>query len=161
MSSRNMLKIDETYTDSKVRWNLHDNKIYGLCYEHAREQDLTFNDIENIEKLSEQFTNSQVHIPKESMVIAVASNCSNTKTQLLAALPTCTKSEVTYQANLLEKLAENHFQKNGAPFLNYCTDRDPSRRQIFNSLMCHKVKPDSAIYQITSKLRLIDKEFWS
>ena len=153
-----MLKLDETYSDSKVRWNPHDNKVYGLCYEHAKDEDLEFKTIENIEHLSEKVASQEIHIPKESMVVAAASNSADTKTQVLAALPTCSKSETAYQSKLIESLSEQHFRKNGAPYLNYSTDGDATRRRIFDSLMSYKVQPESDIYGIVSKLRLMDQD---
>ena len=35
------LKIDETYNDEQVTWNPLD-KMYGICYEHGQEEDITF-----------------------------------------------------------------------------------------------------------------------
>ena len=38
-----MLKIEETYHESKVQWNINDNKMYGLCYEQTATKNLTVN----------------------------------------------------------------------------------------------------------------------
>ena len=34
-----MMKIDDTYTDARVRWNSADNELYGFCYQHAAGKD--------------------------------------------------------------------------------------------------------------------------
>ena len=88
-----MFKIDETYTytDQKVRWNSQDDKIYGLCYEHGRDKDLTFTSMSHIEELATQVSDGTLHVSKETMVIASSSNSLQNKAQVLAALRTCTK----------------------------------------------------------------------
>ena len=98
-----------------------------------------------------------MHVPKESMVIALGSNNSvSSKAQLVCALPTCSKKEVDFQANLLNSFSTEFYIRYNTPILNWSTDGDPARRQLFNSLMSYDLLPTSPIYDIISKLKLID-----
>ena len=151
-----MLKIDETYIDAKVRWNPHDNKVYGICYEHGRVENLLFSDYHHVEQLADMVKSGTLHVPKETMAIACSSNSLNSKAQFVVALPTCSKDEIEYQANLIDNISSNFAQKNGAPFLNWSTDGDPSRRQIFTSLCSYSLSNSSPIYPMISKMKLID-----
>ena len=78
------------------------------------------------------------HVPKENMVIAVSSNCQNSEGQVIVTLPTCSKQEVEHQGKIIKAISSEFKEKNGAPLLNWSTDGDPARRQIFSSLMSHK-----------------------
>ena len=153
-----MLEIDETYMDAKVRWNPRDNKIYGICYEHGRDENLSFNSYEHVESLSNMVKDGVLHVPKETMLITCSSNSLNCKAQVVAVLPTCTKNEIHYQANLIDQVSSDFAKKNGAPFLNWSTDGDPARRQLFDSLMSYDLDEDSDIYPTISRLRLIDRK---
>ena len=147
-----MLEIDETYTEVKARWNPGDNKLYGICYE-----DLTFTSYDHVEDLSNMLTANILHVQKETMVIACSSNSINSNAQVAAALLTCSKNEIEYQANLIDSISTNFAEKHGAPLLNWSTDGDPARRQVFDSLMSFDLDKESLIYPTISRLRLIDR----
>lgn len=152
-----MLKIDETYVDPRVKWNPSDNCIYGVCYEHGRDTNMEFTSYEKISQIASDVRNNKMHVPKESMVIAIGSNSSvSSKAQLVCALPTCSKKEIDFQANLLNSLSSEFYIRYNTPILNWSTDGDPARRQLFNALMSHDLQPSSSIYEIISKLKLID-----
>ena len=151
-----MLKVDETYVEPKVRWNPHDNKLYGVCYEHCRDKDLTFSNVTEVEHLADLVKKGEVHVPKESMVIVCSSNSPAGKIRVAAALPTCSKNETDFQANLIDTISSNFKSKYGVPLLNWSTDGDPTRRLIFDSLMKYVLDENSSIYPIMSKLRLVD-----
>ena len=91
------------------------------------------------------------------MVIACSSNSINSNAQVVAALPTCSKNEIEYQANLIDSISTNFAEKHGAPLLNWSTDVDPARRQVFDSLMSFDLDKESLIYPSISRLRLIDR----
>ena len=61
------------------------------------------NDFKDAEKISNQVRRDEIHVPKESMVIACSSNSESCAGQIVCALPTCSKSEVEYQASLIKK----------------------------------------------------------
>ena len=151
-----MLEIDETYTDKKVRWNPRDNRLYGFCYEHGRFENLEFTDYDSVENLSDMVKNGLLHVPKESMVVTCSSNSVNCKVQVVAALPTCSKKEIDFQASLIDKISTNFVEKNGAPLLNWSTDGDATRRRLFDGLMSYDLSISSAIYPVISRLRLMD-----
>ena len=151
-----MLEIDETYTEVKACWNPGDNKLYGICYEHGKNEDLTFTSYDHVEDLSNMVKANILHVPKETMVIACSSNSINSNAQVVAALPACSKNEIEYQANLIDSISTYFAEKHGAPLLNWSTDGDPARRQVFDSLMFFDLDKESLIYPTISRLRLID-----
>ena len=151
-----MLKITETYVDPRVRWNPQDNKLYGLCYEHGQSESLEFNTCSSIENLASMVREGKLHIPKECMVLAIGSNSIECSVQIVAALPTCTKNEIDFQCKLIETLSNDIVEMTGAPFLNWATDGDATRRQIFDKLMCWRLNESSSLFGIISRLKLID-----
>ena len=155
-SHGHMLKVDETYAEAKVRWNPRDNKLYGLCYEHARDEDLAFTSYQHVENLANMVQEGILHTPKESMVVVCSPNSPKGTTQVVAALPTCSKNEVEYQSNLIESISSSFKDTFGAPLLNWSTDGDPTRRKIFDMLMKHLLDENSPIFDIMTKLRLVD-----
>ena len=66
------------------------------------------------------------------------------------------KREVDIQTELICGISDKFAELNGAPFLCWASDGDATRRQIFDSLMQTELPKGSNIYQIISKLRLID-----
>ena len=51
--------------------------------------------------LADKVKNDELHIPKENMVVAVSNNSAGVESnaQVVAALPTCSKNEITYEVN--------------------------------------------------------------
>ena len=139
-----------------MKVNPSDNRMHGTCYEHGRDIDMTFSSYHHVEEISGKLTQGLVHIPKESMVIAYSTNSLNANGHIVAALPTCSKSETEFQANILKTLCCDFAKMNGAPFLNISSDGDAARRQVFNSLMSNDLPSDSPIYPTISSLRLMD-----
>ena len=60
-----------------------------------------------------------MHVPKETMVIACSLNSPSGRVQVVAALPTCSKNEIQYQANLIDTISSNFKTRHGAPLLNW------------------------------------------
>ena len=151
-----MIKIDETYIDSKIRWCPLDNKMYGFCYEHGRDEDLVLNDYEDVTHLADLVEEGTLHVAKECMVVVSTCNDVKETTQVLLAWSTCSRSEITIQKEFIEKYSKYFCEKNGAPLLCWATDGDAARRQIFDALMCFLLPATSKIYPIISPLKLID-----
>ena len=153
-----MLKVDESYFEAKVRWNPSDNKIYGICYEHGRLEDLTFDSYDHVEMLAEKVQEGELHVPKENMVVAVSNNSAGVESnaQVVAALPTCSKNEINYQSELIDEVSNQFFRKHSAPLMNWSTDGDATRRILFDDLMCHDLSPTSPIYDTIKDLSLLD-----
>ena len=76
-----------------------------------------------------------IHLPKECMVIATASNSEQINTHPVVIWPTCSRNEIEIQGGIIQNLSDEFVEINGAPFLCWSTDGDSTRRQIFNSLM--------------------------
>ena len=85
-----------------------------------------------------------------------SSNSMGSKAQLICALPTCSKKETEFQANLINSISPQFYIKYNVPILNWSTDGDSVRRQLSVSLMSHDLQQSSPIYEIISKLKLID-----
>ena len=156
MKHGQMLKMDETFIDQRVRWCPNDNSLYGFCYEHGRNLELEFENYEDIEHLSELVISNQLHVPKDCLTIIQSINGMESKVKALVEWPTCSKKEIDIQKMLIRKLSDSFAQKNGAPYLCWASDGDPTRRQIFYSLMKTKLSSSSDIFHIISKVRLID-----
>ena len=152
----NMLKIDETFVDPRVRWNPQDNKLYGVCHQHGANECIEFVDCETVQNLADLVSSGSVHIPKESMVVAIGSNSTSCTVQIVAALPVCSKKEIEFQSKLIQTLSNDIVEKTGAPFLNWATDGDATRRQIFNKLMDSRLNETSSLFPTISQLKLID-----
>ena len=151
-----MLKIDETYVDQKVRWCPLDNRMYGFCYDHGHDEDLTLNSHDDVTRVAELVEDGKLHICKECMVVACSNNALKENTQILLAWPTCSRSETTIQKDFIEKFSAFFKSKTGAPLLCWGTDGDASRRRIFDALMNVFLKVESDIYHIISTLKLMD-----
>ena len=87
-----MLKMDETFVDGKIRWCPLDNKLYGFCYEHGREENLQFKSYKDVKRLAEKVEMGELHVGKECMVIATSCNAIKQNSQVVIAWPTCSKS---------------------------------------------------------------------
>ena len=98
----------------------------------------------------------ELHIPKDCMTMIQSNNGIEGKVKALVEWPTCNKNEIDIQKMLIRKLSDSFAEKNGAPYLCWASDGDPTRTQIFDSLVRTKLPSTSAIYAIISKLRLID-----
>ena len=119
---------------------------------------MEFKSYEQVEKLAQMVKDEKLCVPKETMVIACSNNSPQGQVQVAAALPTCSKSETEYQANLIEAISSDFKEKHGAALLNWSTDGDAVRRKIFDFLMSHQLKEDSDIYDTMVRLKLVDLE---
>lgn len=88
--------------------------------------------------------------------MAVCSNNVKTNSQIVLAWPTCSKDEVTIQANMVKDVSEKFKEATGEPLMNWTTDGDNIRRLIFDNLMDQPLPSSSKIYHILSKLPLLD-----
>ena len=127
-----MCKMDGTYDDSRIRWNPNDDHLYGFCWEHSYTKRLVFDNIENIESLAQDVINKEIHIPKEMFVLGLGT----TMGLLVPAIatPVCTHSNIKQQNDSLEAVMKV-CKEGGKILINFATDGDSTRRQIFSSLM--------------------------
>ena len=117
-----MLKIDETFVDPKIRWCPLDNQIYGFCYEHGHNVEMTFRSYDDVTNLANLVENSNLHVGKECMVIVTSNNSVIEDTQVVISWPTCSRSEVIIQRNFIKQFSKLFKEKNGAPLLCWATD---------------------------------------
>ena len=57
---------------------------------------------------------------------------------------------------MTEEIGKAFYQTNGAHLMNFCTDRDSTRRQVYNSPMKYEVPIDSNVGKIIHKLPFVD-----
>ena len=150
------IKADETYVTARPRYDGKNDCVQGLCKEHGAK----FTKLESLDdatSLLEAVEKGDVHIPKEVTLIAGASMNDLKPTVVIAAWPTCDKGNFDDSLELFETLGEEYKAATGKDPMNYGTDGDGTRRQVFNSLLNHHLDPDSPIGQIISKLQLVDQ----
>ena len=98
----------------------------------------------------------RMHLSKECMVFAIASNAHNINAHPIVIWPTCSKDEIDIQMSLIQGISDEVLRLSGCPLMCWSTDGDSTRRQIFDKLMEYPLQKTSPIYGIISKLRFID-----
>ena len=111
-------KMDSTYGDARVRWHLKNNLLYVFCWEHSSDTNLAFDNMETIDVIADKVKNGLLHISKEIFVSGFSASGKTFMTGLL--WPICSHCLLMITYNKL---------------LNFSTDGDASRRQIFASMM--------------------------
>ena len=142
-----------------TEWNASDDGLYGLCYEHTvtADLDLKFCDIDGILDIADKVQHDEVHIGKEAMTFGVTNNCKKKQnSHIVLAWPSCSHSDTEIQGKLIYDVSNKFKEKNGAPFLNWSTDGDATRRIIFDSFMNETLSPTSPIYEHLSTLKLLN-----
>ena len=56
--------MDEIAIEGRLRWNNADNKIYRLCYQHSFEHSMTFDSMDDIERLTGIIEAGTSHVSK-------------------------------------------------------------------------------------------------
>ena len=124
-------QIVTTIYTAKIRWNPNDDHLYGFCWEHSSTKHLVFDNIENIESLAQDVINKEIHIPKEMFVLGLSTTMGLLVPAIVA--PVCTHSNIKQQNDSLEAVI--NVCKGGKIRINFVTDCNTTRRQIFSSLM--------------------------
>ena len=57
----------------------------------------------------------------------------------------------------LESLADEYYNVTGKPVMNFSTDGDSTRRQVFNKLLSHELDANTTLGEIISGLPLVDE----
>lgn len=156
LSMGGMIKIDKHYVDKRVRWCPGDNKLYGVCYEHSHNHDLSLDSWDDVMRLKQAVDDEEIHITKECMVIALGYNAININAHPVVVWQTCSKDEVSIQMKVIQGLSDSFLKLNGTPLMCWSTDGDSTSRQIFDTLMQHKLPETHRIYHIISTLRFMD-----
>ena len=85
-----VLMIDEVACEQRVRWNGHDNNLYGICREHGKRISLAINTVDDVQVVADAVQQGIVHLSTEITVIAVAALRETGYTAFpLLALPSC------------------------------------------------------------------------
>ena len=145
------LKMDKIATEERLRWNIQDNKIYGLCFEHACSYSMDFNQISDVEQLKDLLQSRTIHKTKQNLVVAVGNVGYGGDIKPILTLPTCSKS-VNPQ---FEKMLEAVIKKLSLDIV--ATDGDSSRRRFFNGRM--KLVKDNEMKCFLKQLELFDLNF--
>ena len=76
--------------------------------------------------------------------------------EIVLAWPTCKKNDFEKSYNIFEALSYEHSTLTGKPLLNFSTDTDSTRRQVFNQLLNQDLDASSPIGEIISDLPFVD-----
>ena len=149
------IKADETYVNPHVRYDSKYDEIKGVCYQHGSEF-RSFSSYEEAEKLAEAVKNSEVHVPKECLVISGCSMNKTSPSDIILAWPTCDKQDFQGTYDHFESLSDKYLEMTGKPLMNFATDGDGTRRQVFNSLLNKTLDESTPVGEIICSLPLVD-----
>ena len=76
--------------------------------------------------------------------------------QVISVFPSCAKDDYQGTVKTTEEIGKAFYQTNGAHLMNFCTDGDSTRRQVYNSLMKYEVPIDSDVGKIIHELPFVD-----
>ena len=130
-SKINTVKMDEIATESRPRWNIADNKILGLCYQHSHEHSMKFESMDDIQRLTGLIEAGTVHLTKETLVVFIGEVGNGAHVDPILTLPSCCKTE----SPEFDKMISSIFKNVECDIL--ATDGDPMRRKTF----CRMSKP--------------------
>ena len=128
------LKADETYVNPHVRYDSKFDEVKGLCYQHG-ENYKSFTSFEEAETVAEAIRNSEVHVPKECLVISGCAMNNTSSSDIILAWPTCDKKDFDGAFNHFKSLSSTYHDITKKPLMNFSTDGDGTRRQVFNHLL--------------------------
>jgi hypothetical protein len=139
--------LDDIAVVPAPRYAAKDSSLVGLCWQHARLQNLTTLDGARLEELQQLVKGGRVHVASEATVIAVgALGTSSYSARPVAALPHCKTGSAADQLNLLRG------------FLGwYCGEGGPHIQSALHSLF--ETQPLSEIHRlhpVLSRLDLLD-----
>ena len=149
------IKADETYVSPHVRYDSKYDEVKGVCYQHGSEY-RSFSSYEEAEKLAEAVKNSEVHVPKECLVISGCSMNNTSPSDIILAWPTCDKQDFQGTYDHFESLSDKYLEMTGKPLMNFATDGDGTRRQVFNSLLNNTLDESTPVGEIICGLPLVD-----
>ena len=149
------IKADETHVTARPRYDAKQDCIQGLCSSHGARY-MKLNNYDDATKLLKAVEEGAVHVPHEVTVVGCTSMNDLSPTEVVCAWPTCDKGDYIESLKLFESLAEEFKAATGKDPMNFGTDGDATRRQVFNALLSHELDPESSIGQILSGIPLLD-----
>ena len=151
------VKVDETFISPNLRYDGKTDEIKGLCYQHGI-QFQKIKSYEEAETLSDAIKDLKIHVPKECMVISGCAMNKISSSDIIVAWPSCDKQDFNGQFDHFNKISNEYVKMTGKSLLNFSTDGDGTRRQVFNKLLSFPLDKDSPIGQIIAGLPLVDLE---
>ena len=130
--------------------------MQGLCSKHGVPFNI-FRPYEETNLLAEAVKVENVHIPKECSVVAGCVLDDTAPSETILASPTCEKNNFGQSLETFESLANEYYTATGKPVLNFSTDGDSTRRQVFTKLLSHDLDPSSLLGEIISGFPLVDE----
>ena len=149
------IKADETYVTPRLRYDSKYDLVQGLCHEHGIPYK-NFRSYEEANLLSEAVKAERVHVPKEVTLVGGCSLNNTLATDVICAWPTCDKNNYNQSFVMFQSLANEYYKITGKPPMNFSTDGDSTRRQVFNSLLSHELDSTSSLGAILSGIPLVD-----
>ena len=149
------IKADETYVTPRLRYDSKYDLVQGLCHEHGIPYK-NFHSYEEANLLSEAVKAERVHVPKEVTLVGGCSLNNTLATDVICAWPTCDKNNYNQSFVMFQSLANEYYKITGKPPMNFSTDGDSTRRQVFNSLLSHELDSTSSLGAILSGIPLVD-----
>ena len=150
--------MDEIAISPRARWSPSNNEIVGFCYNHKKTiQSWKFNNFLKVKLLENKFTNKEIFLAKETLVISICGiNNVDCIPKPVYLLPICCK-----QCDLLEEIVKKMItifeEKNPcACLLNIATDGDSFRRCLFDENRLQLKNEE--IYSALSQLRFFNTE---
>ena len=149
------LKADETYVNPHVRYDSKSDEVKGLCYQHG-ENYKSFTSFEEAETVAEAIRNSEVHVPKECLVISGCAMNNTSSSYIILAWLTCDKKDFDGAFKHFKSLISTYHDITKKPLMNFSTDDDGTRRQVFNHLLDNTLNEDSPVGDIICGLEFVD-----
>ena len=148
------IKADETYVTPRLRYDSKNNLVQGLCYEHGVPYK-NFHSYEEANLLSEAVKAERVHVPKEVTLVGGCSLNNILATDVICAWPTCDKNNYYQSLEHFQSLANEYYEMTGKPPMNFSTDGDSTRRQVFHYLLSHELDSTTPLGAIFSGIPLV------
>lgn len=133
--------VDDIHVNKKIRYSQRNNKIVGVCYEHAmkdKQLDLSFNDVDLATTINTLLSNGDIHHADQVCTFSVAPHMSSKEcksmTYPILIIPSChqyTAKTMAYICNLIRRASKSsNFESVLGPIWATSTDGEPARRAI-------------------------------
>ena len=127
----------------------------GLCYQHGENYN-SFTSFEEAETVAEAIRNSEVHVAKVCLVVSGCAMNNTSSSDIILAWPTCDKKDFDGAFNHFKSLSITYHDITKKPLMNFSTDGDGTRRQVFNHLLDNTLNEDSPVGGIICGLQFVD-----
>ena len=149
------MKADETFVTPRLRYDGKYDQVQGLCYEHGSSY-TKFQTYDGAKTLADAVTCGNIHVPKECLIISGCSLNEASSSEIVLAWPKCQKSDFDQSFHTFEALCNEYYNLSGKPLMNFSTDGDSTRRQVFNQLLHHELDPLSPLGEVIFGRQLVD-----